>query len=52
MPVNRYYVEGIEEGANFMVISIDGDLKVNTILCADKVNSYTFFGEDGDVLET
>ena len=35
-----------------MVISIDGDLKVNTILGLDDVNSNAFFSEDGDVLET
>jgi len=50
--VNRYRVESIGEGSNFTVNSIDGDLKVNTILGVDGVNSYTFFGEDGDVLET
>ncbi len=52
VPVNRYRVESIGEGSNFTVNSIDGDLKVNTILGVDGVNSYTFFGEDGDVLET
>lgn len=52
MPVNQYRVESIGEGSNFTVNSIDGDVKVNTILGVDGVNSYTFFGEDGDVLET
>lgn len=52
MPVNQYRVKSIGEGSNFTVNSIDGDLKVNTILGVDGVNSYTFFGEDGDVLET
>ncbi|MGX9808827.1 hypothetical protein ACV3PA_16510 (plasmid) [Exiguobacterium acetylicum] len=52
VPVNRYRVESIGEGSNFTINSIDGDLKVNTILGVDGVNSYTFFGEDGDVLET
>lgn len=52
VPVNRYRVESIGEGSNFTVNSIDGDLKVNTILGVDGVNSYTFFGEDGDILET
>jgi len=50
--VNRYRVESIGEGANFTVNSIDGDLKVNTILGLDDVNSNAFFSEDGDVLET
>lgn len=50
--VNRYRVESIGEGSNFTVHSSDGELKVNTILGVDGVNSYTFFGEDGDVLET
>ena len=50
--VNRYRVERIGEEANFTVNSIDGDLKVNTILGLDDVNSNAFFSEDGDVLET
>ncbi|WP_312068254.1 hypothetical protein [Exiguobacterium sp.] len=52
VPVNRYRVKSIGEGSNFTVHSSGGDLKVNTILGVDGVNSYIFFGEDGDVLET
>ena len=52
IPADRYRVESVGEGSNFVVESAEGDLKVNTILGSSGNKTYTFFGETGDNLET
>ncbi|MBT2575358.1 hypothetical protein J7E26_15640 [Bacillus sp. ISL-51] len=51
LPEGRYKAEAAGESGNFIVHSILGDLKVNTVLGSGWESEYTFNAEDGDEME-
>ncbi|MFC3039976.1 hypothetical protein ACFOGI_06900 [Virgibacillus xinjiangensis] len=52
IPAGRYTATNIGEGSNFFVRDASGYSSVNTILGDDWYGDYTFFGEDGETIET
>ncbi|WP_432354491.1 hypothetical protein [Sporosarcina sp. A2] len=52
LPEGRYIATPIGTGSNFVVYSSGGSLEVNTILGSYGEASYTFFADEGSMIET